>query len=101
MSAVAVEEKPNVVLLRTLGFADRACSVCGWRFFTSAALYDHSLTCRPPKRISAALRQAGLRVAALNNSRRRQCNECGLTSTLAALGYHQKHAGHSGYTDVS
>lgn len=96
MSAVAVE--PD---LRTLGYADKACGVCGWRFFTTAGRYEHEAThfAPPPEPVSPALREAGLRVAALNNSRRCRCDVCGLTSTRPALGFHQKHTGHTGWTE--
>ncbi|MCB0908226.1 MAG: hypothetical protein KDB63_14020 [Nocardioidaceae bacterium] len=87
--------------VKVLGFVDRACAVCGWRFFTSAALYEHSLGCRPPKRVAPAQREAGRRVAALNNSRRRRCNDCGYASTPAAVGNHLKHTGHTGWTEAA
>jgi len=98
MTAV-VEERP--LLLRDLGFADRACSACGWRFFTTAGLYEHEQTHLPPKEVSPALRDAGLKVAALNNARRRRCKECGYESTPAGVGTHQKAWGHVGWTEPS
>ena len=49
-------------------------------------------------RISGA--KTGKAVAALNNSRRRRCDGCGMVTTPAALGAHQKHSGHTGWTEV-
>lgn len=99
--SVAVEEPSPI--LRTLGFKDRACGVCGWRFFTSAALQEHEAECdaRPPSPAQvAAWRQTGLRVAALNNTGRRRCDDCDLTSTPGGLGVHQKATGHSGWSEA-
>lgn len=99
MRSALAEAKP----LRSLGFADRACGVCGWRFFTTLALHEHSYNCppRPPRPINPVLQDAGRRIAAHNNSRRRRCDECGHESTAAGIGSHQKAKGHQGLTDVS
>lgn len=129
MSALAVEPEP-LPIIRTLGFHDRACSVCGWRFFTTAALADHQLTCERPVRQPleavgaptpvepleqpetaplrryryteaglAAMRESGLRIAALVNKHRRRC-VCGRESTPAGIGNHQKMSGHTGWTEA-
>lgn len=78
--------------LRALGRWDRACGVCGWRFFTVGALRNHEATCRPPAPDAGVKRQtAGRLQAAVNNTFSRRCDGCSLLSTPAGLGKHQKH----------
>lgn len=91
----------------------KACPVCGDSFFTQIGLDAHVeggvhsrytrrwVTGRFSPAGLEVMRAAGRNVAALNNSRRRRCNECPLTTTPAALGAHQKSTGHIGYADVS
>lgn len=79
--------------LRVMGFPDHACSICGWRFFTTGALYRHSRGC---SRARVVLRERGLAVTALNNSRRVECSECGKVSTPGGLALHQHYSGHAG-----
>ncbi len=106
MSALAAEQeewKPLPVL-RTLGFADKACRTCGWRFFTWDGLTEHEADCdsRPPSPAQvAAWKEAGQRIAATNNARRRGCADCGLVSSPAGIGIHQKATGHAGWTDAA
>lgn len=50
---------------------------------------------------AARLREANSKVISAVNSRRRSCNECGLTTNPGALGSHQKVSGHRGITVLS
>lgn len=98
-----------VLDLRTAGYADRACGVCGWRFFTTSGLYEHSLGCRPPAPPKYRLSPEGRRVLQMNGSRtgkvltstRRRCGECGLETHVPGIGKHQKASGHTGWTAVT
>ncbi len=100
--------------VRRIGFASKACSDCGHRFFTSLALYGHMQEHHPPtppprperpSNFSPAglVRQQarGRQIAAENNARRRRCDGCGHISTPAGIGNHQKYTGHEGWTEVS
>ena len=84
--------------LKRAGFPDRACPVCGWRFFTTLALHEHRQGCSQAR---ANLRKAGLAVTALNNSRRLRCDECGKVSTPSGIALHQRGLGHSGKTELT
>jgi len=79
--------------LRSAGYTHKACPVCGWRFFTFDGLDEHSAECRT--------QENGRRIAALNNTRRRRCDQCSLVSTVAGLGIHQKATGHTGWTEAA
>lgn len=78
--------------LRNVGYADRACAHCGWRFFTTLGLAEHVRDCAHRQN----LRERGLAVVALVNSRRVECAECGHISTPGGLSLHQKYRGHEG-----
>ena len=97
---VAAWPEPTPVL-RRMGFHDKACRVCGWRFFTNAGLREHrDEGCRSPSPAQvASWSEAGRRVAALNNTHRRRCS-CGLESTASGLGIHQKATGHTGWASA-
>lgn len=107
MSVLAVERPlPH---LRDLGFADRACGVCGWRFFTTMGLYEHEQTHRPPEppryRLSpegrASLQSIGSAAGKRLTSTRRRCNACGMETHVPGMGKHQKASGHTGWTSVA
>lgn len=102
MTAAAVEEWKPQPVLRTAGFATKACGFCGWKFFTFTGLYEHTHNC-PPKPLSPArqaLRERGRQIAQLNNARRRRCHGCGYESTAPGIGTHQAYSGHTGWTDL-
>jgi hypothetical protein len=85
----------------------QVCLTCGDSFFTQVGLAEHVRLGQHNQTVrlwvggvSPALRENGLRVAQLNNSRRRRCDGCGLVSTPAAVGIHQKFTGHTGWAEA-
>jgi hypothetical protein len=90
----------------------KVCTVCGDAFFTEVGLSEHIrlgnhgrfsrrwVTGAISPAHLASLQECGRRVAQLNNSRRRCCEGCGLTTTAAALGAHQKASGHTGWAEA-
>jgi hypothetical protein len=94
--------------------ARKKCPTCEARFFTQVGLDEHvrngehsnqNMSRRwreggSPAQV-AARKQTGLRLALLNNARRRRCDECGMVSTPAALGMHLRATGHARWTDLT
>ena len=91
----------------------RACPECGVRFFTAVGLEEHVragdhgttvvrswVTGGVSPAGLIALQEAGRKVAALNNSRRRSCHGCGHVSTPSGIALHQQGSGHVGWTEV-
>lgn len=83
----------------------RPCPVCGLRFFTGVGVEEHVRLNHPthqmePLPCGGSAREHGLRLAARNNAHRRRCSVCGLESTPAALGMHQKASGHIGWAEA-
>jgi hypothetical protein len=90
----------------------KVCAICDDRFFTQVGLDEHLrlnqhnrttrrwVTGKHSPANLATLQVTGRRVAELNNARRRRCNGCGLVSTPAAVGIHQKVKGHIGLTEI-
>lgn len=104
MSRPPLAFPPAWVELRQLGFSDRACGRCGWRFFTTAGLWDHQQECEQlaaVERRVLALRQTGLAVTALNNARRIRCHGCELVATPGPITVHQRATGHTGRTELT
>lgn len=99
---------PGVVYVPT-----RACPVCGDAFYTRVGLDEHVrlgqhnqttrrwITGKVSPAGLANLQDWGRQIAALNNSRRRRCNDCGHESTPAGVGLHQMHTGHTGWTEAA
>ncbi len=90
----------------------KECRACGDKFWTQVGLDEHvrlgnhGQTTRrwvtgtvSPAGLKS-LRKRGLEISAENNARRRRCT-CGLVSTPAGLGLHQKSTGHVGWAEVT
>ncbi|WP_205474446.1 hypothetical protein [Nocardioides sp. SYSU D00038] len=98
--------------LKEIDLATKVCPTCGNGFFTQVGLDEHVRVGKHDRlsrrwvtgRVSPAgllgLQERGRQVAQLNNSRRRRCVNCGVVSTPAGIGAHQKASGHGGWTEV-
>jgi hypothetical protein len=114
MTAQAEETNGRTAWMRGYGVADKICRDCGDAFYTNVGLAEHMRIGAHVPRVTrrwttgvvspaglARLQERGRQIAAENNARRRRCDTCGLVSTSAGIGTHQKFTGHIGWTSTT
>lgn len=104
--------RPQFAMLAPL-MPTRRCPRCSDVFYTQVGLDEHMRLGRHRRQAYArrwingfspeglvAQQERGRQIAAQNNARHRRCEGCGRVSTLAGLALHQKHSGHTGWSEV-